>query len=600
VKPIAGSLADTARSLAKGMRSTDRFRAEQVRMLYRTGPVGVIGATAAAFIMAGIILRLGAPSLLAIKIWLAVLFLTVAIHLLLVFAYNRAVSRVASWRQWARWFTAVSFVEGLCWGTTSIYSASPRYLDQSLLTMLIVCAITAGSVPAFGFYLPAFYALFFPATVPFGVVSVLQGGVVHYGIALLVLVFVGTMFGVGRWYNSNFMETLHLRFENLDLADSLRLQKEAAEEANQAKSRFLAAASHDLRQPVHALSLFVGALSGHDLNDEPRRLVAHIDASVTAMDGLFTALLDISRLDAGEVEPRLQPFAIQPIFERLGRDYVEEADRKGLLLRFHACSLNIYSDPLLLERILRNLISNAIRYTDHGCVVIGCRRRERLSLQVWDTGCGIPAEHAEDVFQEFFQLQNPERDRTKGLGLGLAIVRRLTTLLGYSMTMSSVPGKGSVFSVALPVAKFADPPEVSSLPITGVFRRGLILVIDDETAIQEAMRSLLVSWGHEVICAGSGSEMLDRIASCPTRPDLIICDYRLRGGESGITVIRELQSEYNEEIPGLLITGDTAPDRLGEAGHSGLLLLHKPIASSKLRAAINNLISISESAIADA
>jgi signal transduction histidine kinase/CheY-like chemotaxis protein len=599
MNPIKGFHLETLWPFAKGPQRTDRFRAEQVRMLYRSGPVGVVGGTLGAFGLAVVVLHLGARSLRAIELWLVVMVVTAVVHLLLARAYHRSSSQVTQWRRWAGWFTAVCLIEGLNWGATAIYSASPQDMVSRLLTMALICAITSGSLPAFGFYLPAFYVLFFPATIPFAVVGILQGGLVPYVLALLTVLYILTMFGVCLWYHSNFMETLNLRFENLDLADSLRLQKEAAEEANHAKSRFLAAASHDLRQPVHALSMFVGALRGHEMQPEPRRLLDHIDASVTAMDGLFTALLDISRLDAGEVEPRLQSFAIRPLFERLSRDYVEEAARKGISLRFHASSANVSSDPLLLERILRNLISNAIRYTDCGRVVVGCRRRDRLELQIWDTGRGIPPQHAENVFQEFFQLHNPERDRAKGLGLGLAIVRRLTTLLDHPMTMSSTPGKGSLFSVSLPMTETVDLPEVPGHLPSGAFRRGLILVIDDETAIQEAMRSLLTSWGHEVIWAGSGAEILDKIASCPTRPDLIICDYRLRGEESGITVIRELQSEYNEEIPGLLITGDTAPDRLNEARHSGFLLLHKPVASSKLRAAIGNLIAPAESRAGD-
>jgi signal transduction histidine kinase/CheY-like chemotaxis protein len=571
------------------IKRTDRFRAEQVRLLYRSGSVGVVGAMGGALILAFIILHMRIQPLAIVQLWFVSLASIAAAHLLLMRVYSRATSQLSRWRQWAKWFVALSLLEGAMWGVTAFNS--PENLAQNLFTMLCMCAVTAGSGAAFGVYLPAYCAFLFPATVPFLAVSAARGGTLHYHLAAMMLVYIAGIFMVQNAYNSNFQETIQMRFENADLAEKLRLQKEAAEEANRAKSRFLAAASHDLRQPVHALTMFVETLRGCNLAPEPRRLVAHIGESVAAMDELFSALLDISKLDAGVVEPQLQSFAIQALFERLGRNYAAEAAGKGLELRFCPCSLSVRSDPLLLERILGNLISNAIRYTRSGRVVVGCRRGTLLRLQVWDTGCGIPAEHTESIFQEFFQLQNPERDRTKGLGLGLAIVRRLTAFLDHPLSVSSVPGGGSVFTVSVPAADSADPPELSGPQTISATDHGLILVIDDETAIQEAMRSLLTSWGHDVITAGSGSEMTERLVSCPARPNLIICDFRLREEENAIAIIRQLQSEYNEEIPAMLISGDTAPDRLNEARRSGFLLLHKPVPGSKLRAAIGNLMT---------
>ena len=262
----------------------------------------------------------------------------------------------------------------------------------------------------------------------------------------------------------------------------------------------------------------------------------------------------------------------------------------GLRLVLRPCSAIVRTDPVLIERILRNLVSNAVRYTERGRVVVGCRRHNGLRVEVWDTGRGIPFEKQQQVFEEFYQLGNSERDRVKGLGLGLAIVDRLAKLLDCPLTLRSELGKGSVFKIGLPLAdkqrlRAATAAEALERPAP----RGLILVIDDDAAIQRAMHSLLSSWGHEAIVAGSCAEMLERIATSPVRPDLIICDYRLRDGENGIAVIERLQSEYNEDIPAVLITGDTAPDRLKEAQESGLILLHKPVANGKLRAAVGNL-----------
>jgi CheY-like chemotaxis protein/anti-sigma regulatory factor (Ser/Thr protein kinase) len=408
--------------------------------------------------------------------------------------------------------------------------------------------------------------------------------------AALITVYVLGMLAVSRLHNGNIMEMLRLRFENADLAAALRVQKEAAEAASLAKTRFLASASHDLRQPVHALGLFVGALRGYPLDDTPRQLVDRIEDSVSAMDGLFSALLDISRLDAGVVAPEWQIFPIQPLLDRVLRDYAVEAAAKGVSLRARKAAWFVRSDPVLLERILRNLVSNAVRYTDRGGVLVGCRKRAALRIEVWDSGKGIPKADLQRVFEEFYQLDNPERDRAHGLGLGLAIVRRLADLLGHALHIASRPGRGSVFAVDVPLAEAAR--AARPIPAPGTARRGLILVVDDETAIQDGMRSLLQGWGHEVICAGSGAEMLGRVADRPTRPDLIICDYRLRGSETGAEVISRLQRHFDHPIAGLLITGDTAPDRLEEATRSGLLLLHKPVANSRLRAAVNHFLRV--------
>jgi two-component system, sensor histidine kinase len=296
------------------------------------------------------------------------------------------------------------------------------------------------------------------------------------------------------------------------------------------------------------------------------------------------------------------PIAVQPLLERVCHDYEVQARAKGLQLVQQKCSGTVMSDAVLLERVLRNVIANAVAYTDRGRIVVGCRRgRDHLSIQVWDTGRGIPAEEQEHVFQEFYQLGNPERDRTKGVGLGLAIVRRLTQLLDHPLTVRSQLGKGSMFAIAAPYASAAAAASMStgefSLPLLE-HDGGLILVIDDEVAIQIAMKSLLESWGYEAITAGSCEEMLERIATHRTAPRLIISDYRLRDNASGIDAIERLRSEYNDEIPGMLITGDTAADRLKEAQESGFLLLHKPVPNHRLRASIAHLIESSDKAVA--
>jgi signal transduction histidine kinase/CheY-like chemotaxis protein len=418
--------------------------------------------------------------------------------------------------------------------------------------------------------------------------------------ALMMMLYIATVGALGVFASRNFKALVRLRIQTGRLAESLRTQKEVAERANVAKSNFLAAASHDLRQPVHAVGLFVGALRNVAMPAVGVRLVEQIEASVAAMDSLFGAILDISRLDAGVVDVHPKPFAIQPMLERICRDHAEEAGAKGVHLACVRSSAAVEADPVLIERILRNLISNAVRYTDHGRVVVGCRRGAALRIEVWDTGPGIAEDQQDRIFQEYFQIGNPERDRAKGLGLGLAIVRRLTDLLGCELRLRSWLGRGSCFSVAVPLAHggldaFADGGEASA----GRLARGLILVIDDEAAILNAMGALLTGWGYEVATAGSGPEILAQMVEGAKRPDLIISDYRLRAGETGIEVIDALRSEYNAAIPAMLITGDTAPDRLAEARASGLLLLHKPVPNGKLRAAVAHLMQWREDQTAE-
>jgi signal transduction histidine kinase/ActR/RegA family two-component response regulator len=565
----------------------------QIDALFGTVTLGVCTAGITAIVLASILHRIGYVDLWTGALWTLYINACAACHILLGLAYRRWRRNGENWRAWGLWFTAICLAEGAGWGWAPIGLATGGRFDVELVVALVMLAVTAGVIPVFGPYLPAFFALFLPATVPFMIASLTAADPVRHAAFLLTLVYIGGMGAIGIASNRSFKQMVGLRIRTEAFAADLQRQKEIAERASLAKSSFLAAASHDLRQPVHALGLFVGALRGVAMPPEGHRLLEQIETSTSAMDGLFAALLDISRLDAGVVEPHPRAFAIGPLLDRICRDHVDEAKAKGVSLVCAPCSLVVETDPVLMERIVRNLVSNAVRYTDRGRILVGCRRQGAMVwAQVWDTGLGIPADQHERVFQEYYQLGNSERDRTKGLGLGLAIVRRLTDLLGCGLTLRSQPGRGSCFEVAVPLAMGvaavgqADPPEPS-----GALALGLVVVVDDEQAIREATSALVRGWGHDVVAAGSGDEAIRRLSTCSLRPALLICDYRLRDGENGIAVIERLRSEYNEALPAILITGDTAPARLAEAQASGLLLLHKPVSNGKLRAAIGRLIS---------
>ena len=570
----------------------DRVEAEQARALYRNCPVSVIGAMTGALVLASGFAATGRVDVATAQLWSGLMVGCVALHLGLCVLYSRTKPPPGESRRWLWAFTAVAGLEGLTWFFGAIWLTPPGNLTQELIVILVSVVMVSVAVPVFSAYLPTYAVFSFPTIAPHLGFALVYDYPLHDMMAVLIFAYLVVMWLFARNANIQLVEGLRLRFENVDLAENLRVQKDLADQANLAKSSFLASASHDLRQPIHALGLFIGALRGRQMDDEARRLVDHIGGSVSAMDDLFASLLDISKLDAGIVQPSLEPVDIGPLLDRLCREHAEEAVAKGIELRLVECSVPVSSDPVLLERIIRNLVSNAVRYTDLGRVLVGCRRTmDSVSVEVWDTGRGVaPAQQAR-IFEEFYQIDNPERDRSKGLGLGLAIVKRMTPLIGGDLQFTSEPGRGSLFKLRVPrsVDARSMTSEEQTLPV-GAMRHGLVLVIDDEVAIQTAMTTLLESWGHRVIVAGSVEEMIARIVDCPDRPDVIISDYRLRAEENGIDAIRRLRGEYNDDIPAMLITGDTAPDRINEALASGLPLLHKPLTNSKLRAAIGNLL----------
>jgi signal transduction histidine kinase/CheY-like chemotaxis protein len=570
----------------------EQIRIEQIRSVYSTTAPGTLTTLITVFVLTGGLVYIDAATRSRAIVFLTIMFVQSAARLSLYRLYSQRGVHSQNWRPWAIAFMAGAAIGGLTIGCGSIWMVAAQHTDLQLIALLLIFAVTGGAVGAFGAFQPAFLVFFTTVSITPTVWLFLQHDGLHITIGGVFVLWFLAVLEQARRAGRQFAESIRLRLEKADLVEDLRREKALAEEANVAKSRFLAAASHDLRQPVHALSVFVGALRSHEMDANARGLLDHIDGSVRALSGLFGGLLDISRLDAGVVEVNRVSFAVQPLLERICRDYEAQAAAKGVQLRRRPTRAVVFTDPMLLERVLRNIVLNAITYTDRGKVLVGCRRGTGLRIQVWDTGRGIAPAEQTLVFQEFYQIGNPERDRTRGVGLGLAIVKRLATLLEHRLTLESQPGKGSCFTIEVPrtsALSHTDPGVTVRSAGTAAPGSGLILVIDDEGAIQTAMRVLLQSWGYSVIAAGSYDEMLAQIAVRPEHPSLIICDYRLRDNETGSAVIEKLRNEYNDAIPGMLITGDTAPDRIKEAQASGCLLLHKPVPNEVLRAAIVRL-----------
>jgi len=380
----------------------------------------------------------------------------------------------------------------------------------------------------------------------------------------------------------------------------LRSQKLAAEAAVKARSRFLAAASHDLRQPMQALILLVEALKEtlRGAGGEPLRLTEFINASAHAMESLLNALLDISKLNAGVVVARPECFAVDRVFQHLVRQYGPLAAEKGIQLRVHGTAATLFSDPVLVERILGNLLANAIRYTDQGRVILGLRRVQQdwALIEVWDSGKGIAEAFQERIFEEYFQLENPERGRDKGLGLGLAIVQRLARLLGSPVVVHSTLGKGSCFSIRLTRCE----PPTSQEEITPpreeavVARNGLpplVAFIDDDETILEAMTLVFDQWGIDLAVGFDVNQIKADLEELGRKPDAILTDYRLRDGRTGVEAIAELRAAFGPAIPAVLLTGDTAATTIQAISNSGLPVLHKPLQPARLRAYLNHMLT---------
>lgn len=388
------------------------------------------------------------------------------------------------------------------------------------------------------------------------------------------------------------------RFEleqQIELAtQALREKKDEAEQANVAKSRFLAAASHDLRQPTHALGLFVSRLAQLPHDRQTGELIGNLDASVRAMQNLLDGLLDISRLEAGAVQVDRRPFALSGLFDQLQQALSAEAADKGLRLRVRPTSLWVKSDATLIYRVLLNLTGNALRYTERGGVLVAARQKAsgRVELQVWDSGIGIAPEHQQAVFAEFYQVGNAARDRTKGLGLGLNIVQRTVNLLDHPLKMKSRPGRGTRFTLSLPLAvgpRIQEEEIIKDKMTPDDVRERCALVVEDDALARSALVGLLVSWGMRVAQARGASDALECLAQGLV-PDVIVSDYRLQEGHNGMQLVQSLRQRLGTPTPACLMSGDTDPGLIQAAQAAGLTLLHKPVRPAKLRSLLRHLL----------
>ncbi|MBU7574039.1 MAG: hybrid sensor histidine kinase/response regulator [Hydrogenophaga sp.] len=511
----------------------------------------------------------------------------------LIHAYFRdpqAAARSAFWarRQWREllYYSAT-------WGLAPWLFMPADDMPMTTLLMLIMLGLISGGVPSVAPRWASVLAFVLPMMA--GLISALlwRGDTTHLFLAACAGIYTGAMLHFARRQHLLLTASLQMRFEKEALAEQLAGQMAATQRASEEKTRFFAAASHDLRQPLHAIALF-GAVLDKELQGQPththaQRLMGAVHSLGTSLD----TMLDVSRLDAGVIEADVQDVPLSTVLQALHPSLASRAEERELQLRLRATPVWVRTDPHLLQRLLGNLIENAIKYTAHGGVLVVARPR---GAQVWidvvDTGIGIAPEHADRVFDEFYQVDNPGRDRTRGLGIGLSIVRRLSQLLDHPVRLRSWPGHGTRFRVTVPRAKPTPEPTLYRRPATLAASQALprrVLLVDDEADITDALSAFLQTWGvaSETARDEDGAALALQAAAARQEPfDALLCDYRLAEGADGLAASQRLRARFGQALPVLLITGETAPDRLQRVRDSGVPVLFKPVDPERLLQAL--------------
>ena len=516
------------------------------------------------------------------------------------FAQREPRSMAGLERRLRAWQAGV-LASGALWGIAAWFFSAYGSAPHQVALVLVVFTFCVASVPILGPHYRLFVLFVFVIFAPAIARVVIDGSTLGWQLGAVMTVAMGMTMLLGRNYRDAFERVVGLKLRNEALAVQLRAEKAVAdaarheaEVANRAKTQFFTAASHDLRQPLHAMGLFAEALRARAHDPEVAQLVNSINESVDALEGLFSELLDITRIDSGGVEVNPENFELADIFRKVRLHFEPSAFEKGLALRIRGGRHVALADPLLVERIVRNLVSNAIRYTQDGSVLLSCRRRgERLLLQVWDTGPGIRADERARIFEEFYQVPGAAVtvEQKKGLGLGLAIVKRLCALMAVPLDLRSQEGRGSVFTVELPLGKG---PRTTARSIPGKGPIGitldgrLIVIVEDEPAVREGLEVLLTGWGATIVSLGSvGAARAWAEGADPAAPPaLVIADYRLDNGETGVAAIDLVRERFGRGVPAIVVTGSSMTGHDKEALEHDFHLLIKPVLPNKLRAMI--------------
>jgi signal transduction histidine kinase len=580
-------------------------RADQIATLYGSWHRTTISMVLGGLILCAVLWQQESPTVMAA--WMSAILVNQAWRGVLARAYRRAAPAAGDAARWGTCWVVGSTLAGALWGVAAIalYPSLPTY--QALF---IVCqfGVILGGLSRTAVYKPAFYGFVLAVLVPLIARVAIEGDQVHLftaGVLGVVLMFV---LAFGHQLNDVLTQSLMMRYENVDLIRELTAQTEAAlaartaaETASLAKSQFLAAASHDLRQPLHAMGLFAAALAAKVRDPDVKPLVASIRTSVEALEHLFAQLLDLSQLDAGALRPAPIVVPLQPLFARLAADFAPQAAAAGLALSIVPTRAAVTSDPTLLERLLRNLLANALRYTRAGGVLVGARRRGPvIRLDVIDSGVGIAKGDSTRIFDEFVQLSTAPRNHVggRGMGLGLAIVRRLAALCEHPIELASTPGRGSRFSITVPRAhaglRARNPSRLPRAPDSPTLAGRHVIVVDDDPAVVAAMHALFASWNAVASGGSDADRALGTLNAHGERNgaavDLIVADLRLADGQSGIGAISRIRAHVGAEIPAIIVSGDTSSAAQDEVRAAGVRLLVKPVVAAALRSAAEEAI----------
>ncbi|MBB1627306.1 hybrid sensor histidine kinase/response regulator [Achromobacter sp. UMC71] len=565
---------------------------ELVNTLYRQSPPIFLGNIAVAGLSVFLLWdEVARGNLLG---WAAAVYLLTVLRVALVWKdRRRGPHRLEDTSRRCRQYVFWVAVSGCLWGAMGPLFFAPENTIVTVYLGIVLAGMTGGSVASLSAFWPAYYLYALLTVLPFALRAFAHGTPLFSVLGVLSLFLLGVNLAYCRVMQRTLSDAIRLRFENAALVRQLTQEKDRAEQANHSKSQFLAAASHDLRQPAHALGLYIESMRMAAQAPKIERaaietLAERLQSALTSMSQLLDVLLDVSRLDAGVIQVERRRFRLQDTFDTLANQYTQAAAAKGLELKIRRTDVRPDTDPILLQNMLSNLLSNAVRYTAHGKILLACRRRhDALDICVLDTGIGIAEDQFDRIFQEFYQVENIVRDREHGLGLGLAIVKRTAALIGAELRLRSVHGKGSCFTVSLP---HRDEPARAPLPSAQMTLRPqaagqhTVLVVDDDKQVLDGMAVLLASWGYAAIAARSLEHALRALDDAT--PQLIVTDFRLAAEATGIDVVHAVRQAVGWDVPALIITGDTSPQGISAANASGLKVLHKPLDIATLKEAM--------------
>jgi len=566
-----------------------QINADKILIIHKNTPITLIGNLLGC-IPLGIVLW-SERYATNIIVWVCVVYLLTFVRWLHYRSFSKKNVSLEQISAQGKGYLLLILCSGCLWGSTSLLFFDIE-LETSTFLILTLITMISGSMTALSSQLTAYASFAIPAIVPLILQMFLQGLVFYDWLGIGTTIYLLATFAFSRNLNHVINNFLVLKYENLDLVADLKEQTETANRASNDKSRFLAVASHDLRQPLHAVNLFIETLGAKITTEAQQYDLNRIRQGLDSLGELFNALLDISQLDSDTTPINKIDFQIDELVQKLVDQFSLEAKAKQLNLSMRNSHQLVYSDSVLLERLIRNLLSNAIRYTEKGSIELFFSNASdsTLQLHITDTGIGIPNKDKENIFSEFFQLHNPERDRSKGLGLGLAIVRRISLLLEHPIHLHSEPDKGTEFIIHLPIGK-SNGQRTNTQPITLNVNKlkGLdVLVIDNELDILDAMQNLLIAWECNVTGVESTEKALKLIAHGKP-PDFILADYRMPGGLNGCEVVK-LICQQAGNIPSLIITGDTGGKVLAEIKAANLIMLNKPIKPAQLRLSMTRLV----------